>query len=111
VGRRRHGCGLRVQGCSCMTALVREPDPWPIIEWLAENMPRALALCPYKVEPQKRPSTERSVMTDAAQKAIDILTAIAEDEDAKPSDETRIRAACAILDRQDKIPAQEGVPA
>jgi hypothetical protein len=30
-------------------ASIREPDPWPIIEWLAENMPRALELCPYKV--------------------------------------------------------------
>ena len=29
---------------------VREPDPWPIIEWLQENMPRALELCPYKVK-------------------------------------------------------------
>jgi hypothetical protein len=27
-----------------------QPDPWPIIEWLAENMPRALELCPYKVK-------------------------------------------------------------
>lgn len=27
----------------------RRPDPWPVIEWLAENYPAALELCPYKV--------------------------------------------------------------
>lgn len=47
----------------------------------------------------------------AAQAAILVLTAIAEDEDAKPSDETRIRAACAILDRLDKVPERTPVAA
>ena len=27
----------------------RKPDPWPIVEWLRENNPRALETCPYKV--------------------------------------------------------------
>jgi hypothetical protein len=37
----------------------REPDPWPIIEWLAENVPRALELCPYKVAlPESNPSSD-----------------------------------------------------
>jgi hypothetical protein len=27
----------------------RTPDPWPVIEWLRVNNPRALKTCPYKV--------------------------------------------------------------
>jgi hypothetical protein len=57
--------------------------------------------------PRKR-HNERSVMNDLAQKAIEVLVEIAENKEAKPSDETRIHAACAILDRLDKVP--EGSP-
>lgn len=48
-------------------------------------------------------------MSDAAQKAIDVLVEIAEDDNADP--DARIRAACAILDRLDKIPADPRVAA
>ncbi len=44
-------------------------------------------------------------MNNAAQKAIDTLLGIAEDENA--ADEARIHAACSILDRLDKVPATD----
>lgn len=40
-------------------------------------------------------------MNDAAQKAIDVLIAIAEDQDA--DDDTRIRAATAILGHTESV--------
>jgi len=44
--------------------LVRKPDPWPVIDWLADNMPRALELCPYKV-PLAAPELELVVYGEA----------------------------------------------
>lgn len=41
------------------------------------------------------PTNERIVMNDAAEKAIAVLTEIAEDTEA--DGDTRIRAACSIL--------------
>jgi hypothetical protein len=48
--------GVRLIGATPdTTATLRDsggaqaPDPWVVIDWLAENMPRALELCPYKV--------------------------------------------------------------
>lgn len=35
--------------CWCGPVIHREPDPWPIIEWLRFNNPAALEICPYKV--------------------------------------------------------------
>lgn len=42
-------------------------------------------------------------MAEATKTAVDVLVEIAEKTDATASDETRIRAACAILDRQEII--------
>lgn len=42
----------------------------------------------------------------AAQKAFEVLAEIAMDEAPTTRDETRIRAACAILDRLDKVPEE-----
>lgn len=46
-------------------------------------------------------STERSVVNDAAEKAIAVLAEIAEDENA--DNDTRVRAACAILGHAESV--------
>jgi hypothetical protein len=47
-------------------------------------------------------------MIDAAQKAIDVLTEIAEDE--KVESDTRVRAACSILDHIARVSALSAPP-
>lgn len=54
--------------------------------------------------------TERSVVSDATQKAFDVLVEIAEDTEIEP--DTRIRAAATILgDAKTPTPTKEVVPA
>lgn len=54
-------------------------------------------------------STGKEVMDDSAQKALAVLVAIA--EDASVEDDTRIRAACAILAHTESVRQGHSAPA
>ena len=69
-----------------------------------------LEACPHGCTAKIGTPTERSVMNDATKKALDVLVAIAENEDNEP--DARIRAAATILgDAKTPEPVREGVSA